>query len=1296
MKLKIMGMKKILLAVFSVICVSAFGQTPPTYTKISNKYAWLGGAFDSTLRFPVYSITPVGLRGGVPNIAGQVGIDTVLHGAYFYSGQQWRPFGTTIIPISPITASGTGTVTISTLVPATSLVGRYDGSAGVMQSVKLGTNLSFSNDTLNATETFTGTLTDVTATDNNGFDFTITGTTIKNIALATSVTNNYVLRPVSGALTGDADFQFDGQKISHYANNLGVTQSDNNGFLLENTQAATSGNQQISPSIHWSGKGWGGSNQSVDFRSYVLPVQGGSNPTGNWKLQQSINGGAYSDVIAFGSSGEIFTGAGSAGTANQALLSGGAGAAFTWGTVDLSASNELQTIAVTGTTTGITTLSNSGGSMTIAGAGINTVGVAGSTITITGTEVDGSTSNELQTLSGSGTTTPIITLSNSGGNFSITGAGIAAASRSGTDITITATEVDGSTSNELQTLANTSNSTTHTVTLSNSGGSIQLVEGSGITLTTTGTSADGVVTIASSGGVTPAALTKTDDSNVTLTLGGTPSTALLQATSLTLGWTGDLPFSRFVQGGANTVITNPTTGTADFTTTALGASELLGRGSSGNIAPITMGTGISLVGTVLTPDDNSATNEIQTLSGSGTTNPIITLSGGGGTFSLVGAGISVLSRSGTDITITSTEVDGSTSNELQTLSTSGTSTPTVTLSNSGGSFSITGAGIAVLSRTGDAFTVTATEVDGSTSNELQTISLSGTTTVTNTLSNSGGAWTLTGAGIAAVSRSGNDVTVTATEADGSTSNELQTIANTSDATSHTATLSIGGGSIQLIEGSGVTLTTGGTSSDGTVTISASGSSITADNGVNMSTATNVQLGGALVVNTLIDGDQFDLTLSDIDALSLTANSISSEGSLFETADITPAQITSNQNDYNPTGLATAAYVRINSNAARDITGLAGGSDGRKITLVNTGSNAITLKDESGSSTAANRFKLGSDEVLGAGKSIDLWYDDTDDRWRVINGVRISPVDANGFDFTLGSGNSFTLTTTVSNTQLFYSNSGAVAGVSGATSDGTNVTFGTENLRATSPRITTGIDDSNGNTAIGITATSSAVNYVNITNEATTSHPKISVAGTDSDIALKFQAKGTGWFELLSTSSGPAKLIFNETSNAGNFVAWQAPGSFSVNQTYTYPTDYPAANTGYYFTSDMSGNTSWGQIPTISSGTYTPTITAVSNASNVSASSCQYLRVGNTVTVSGKISYDFTTGNSTTRVGISLPIASNFSANNECAGTSGHPDYLSHMVISADSSNDRAEVNSLSPNTEAGGGTWFIHFTYRII
>lgn len=44
--------------------------------------------------------------------------------------------------------------------------------------------------------------------------------------------------------------------------------------------------------------------------------------------------------------------------------------------------------------------------------------------------------------------------------------------------------------------------------------------------------------------VAAGALTKTDDTNVTLTLGGTPTAALLNSTSLTLGWTGTLAVTR--------------------------------------------------------------------------------------------------------------------------------------------------------------------------------------------------------------------------------------------------------------------------------------------------------------------------------------------------------------------------------------------------------------------------------------------------------------------------------------------------------------------------------------------------------------------------------------------------------------------------------------------------------------------------------------------------------------------------------------------------------------------------------
>ncbi len=65
-----------------------------------------------------------------------------------------------------------------------------------------------------------------------------------------------------------------------------------------------------------------------------------------------------------------------------------------------------------------------------------------------------------------------------------------------------------------------------------------------------------------------AALTKTDDTNVTLSLGGAHATALLAATSLTLGWTGTLAAARL---NANVVqgITNDTNVTGSIATQTL-------------------------------------------------------------------------------------------------------------------------------------------------------------------------------------------------------------------------------------------------------------------------------------------------------------------------------------------------------------------------------------------------------------------------------------------------------------------------------------------------------------------------------------------------------------------------------------------------------------------------------------------------------------------------------------------------------------------------------------------------------
>jgi hypothetical protein len=95
---------------------------------------------------------------------------------------------------------------------------------------------------------------------------------------------------------------------------------------------------------------------------------------------------------------------------------------------------------------------------------------------------------------------------------------------------------------------------------------------------------------------------------------------------------------------------------------------------------------------------------------------------------------------------------------------------------------------------------------------------------------------------------------------------------------------------------------------------------------------------------------------------------------------TPAQITSNQNNY---ALATAEIVRLSTDAARDMTGIVAASDGTQRLLVNVGANDLTLKHQNAGSSAANRFfcQGAADIILNASLAADIFYDATSAFWR---------------------------------------------------------------------------------------------------------------------------------------------------------------------------------------------------------------------------------------------------------------------------------------------------------------------------
>ncbi len=117
--------------------------------------------------------------------------------------------------------------------------------------------------------------------------------------------------------------------------------------------------------------------------------------------------------------------------------------------------------------------------------------------------------------------------------------------------------------------------------------------------------------------VTPAALTKVDDTNVTLTLGGTPSTALLQATSLTLGWTGTLADSRIASAATWNAKQDALVSGTNIKT--INATSLLGSGNISVQPTLTLTTtGTSGASTLV-----GSTLNIPQYSGGGSSNPSV-------------------------------------------------------------------------------------------------------------------------------------------------------------------------------------------------------------------------------------------------------------------------------------------------------------------------------------------------------------------------------------------------------------------------------------------------------------------------------------------------------------------------------------------------------------------------------------------------------------------------------------------------------------------------------------------------
>lgn len=114
----------------------------------------------------------------------------------------------------------------------------------------------------------------------------------------------------------------------------------------------------------------------------------------------------------------------------------------------------------------------------------------------------------------------------------------------------------------------------------------------------------------------------------------------------------------------------------------------------------------------------------------------------------------------------------------------------------------------------------------------------------------------------------------------------------------------------------------------------------------------------------------------------------------------------------------------------------------------------------------------------------------------------------------------------------------------------------------------------------------------------------------------------------------------------------------------------------------------------SSGIYTPTVSAQTNLDALTVTAFQWMRVGDTVTVSGRIEADPTLAATATSFKLTLPIPSNLTIAGNLAGTVAAGGVNQSGYVLADTVNDLALVNFLS--TFTGNAEMGLHFTYQLI
>lgn len=171
--------------------------------------------------------------------------------------------------------------------------------------------------------------------------------------------------------------------------------------------------------------------------------------------------------------------------------------------------------------------------------------------------------------------------------------------------------------------------------------------------------------------------------------------------------------------------------------------------------------------------------------------------------------------------------------------------------------------------------------------------------------------------------------------------------------------------------------------------------------------------------------------------------------------------------------------------------------------------------------------------------------------------------------------------------------------------------------ATSPTIVTPvigtIKDTNSNTILNFAPNSSAVNYLQVSNGATSAPVELGAIGSDTDIGFVYRAKGTGIHQIVSAAANTPLVIFNGTSSQHqtnfNFV------NSAASQTVSFPdlsgtVALSGASQAVTFTSVSFGGTA---LANYVEATFTPSLVSAGGGGvTYTAQAGTYTRIGNKV------------------------------------------------------------------------------------